>query len=98
MKDFFGLSKEVDGSYGYLRTAEGAWSWQHLLQVSIFIILMVALAIFFGKKYKNKTDKEKNKVLIWAALLIDGFELFKLIIFYTRSPEMSTIINNLPLF
>ena len=53
MKEFFGLSKEANGGYGFLRSPEGAWSWQHILQVSIFMILMVSLAIVFGKKYKK---------------------------------------------
>ena len=98
MRDFFGLSKDVDGSYGYLRTPEGAWSWQHLLQVSIFIILMVALAIFFGKKYKNKTDKEKNKVIIACAILINGCEIINIIVKCIRVQDPLNFLYQLPLF
>lgn len=92
------ILREFFGYGGYLREPEGVFSWQHLTFTLSLVAVMIILGIILGLKYKNKTDKEKNKVLIWAALLIDGFELFKLIIFYTRSPEMSTIINNLPLF
>ncbi len=93
-----GILKEFFGYGGYQREPEGAFSWQHLTFTLSLVAVMIILGIILGLKYKNKTDKEKNKILIWAALLIDGFELFKLIIFYTRSPGTSTIINNLPLF
>ena len=92
------ILREFFGYGGYQREAEGAFSWQHLTFTLSLVAVMIILGIILGLKYKNKSDIEKNKILIWAALLIDGFELFKLIIFYTRSPEMSTIINNLPLF
>ena len=98
MKEFFGLSKEANGGYGFLRSPEGAWSWQHILQVSIFMILMVSLAIVFGKKYKNKTDKEKNKVLIVSAILIDGFEIIKIIVLCIRSQNPLKWLYVLPLF
>ncbi len=71
MKEFFGIG-------GFQRTPEGAWSWQHLLFVSLMLIAMVALAIFLGRKNRNKDLTTKNKVLIWAAILIDAFELVKI--------------------
>lgn len=92
------ILREFFGYGGYQREAEGAFSWQHLTFTLSLVVVMIILGVILGLKYKNKTDKEKNKILILAALLIDGLELFKLIIFYTRSPEISTIINNLPLF
>lgn len=98
MKEFFGLSNNGTGGYGFLRSAEGAWSWQHILQVSILLILMVGLAIFFGKKYKNKTDKEKNKVLIVSAILIDSFEIIKIIVLCIRCQDPLKWLYVLPLF
>ncbi len=98
MREFFGLSLDVNGNYGYLRNAEGAWSWQHILQVSILMILMVGLAIFFGKRNKNKTDKEKNKVLIACAILINSFEIVKIVVLCVRCQDPFKWLYVLPLF
>ncbi len=73
MKEFFGIG-------GFQRVPEGAWSWQHILFVSLMLIATFTLAIWLGKIYRNKEEKSKNKVLIWAAILIDGFELIKIIV------------------
>lgn len=73
MKEFFGIG-------GYQRTPEGAFSWQHLLFVTSLMVLMVVLAVWLGKRNKNGSDRQKNLVLIWAAFLIDGFELVKIIL------------------
>lgn len=59
---------------------------------------MIGLAIYFGLKNKNKDDKTKNKVLIWAALLINGFELFKILVFCLNDKSAEPILYNLPLF
>ncbi len=98
MREFFGLSKIADNEFGFLRSAEGAWSWQHVLQVSIFMILMVGLAIFFGRKYRDKTDKEKNKVLIACAILINSFEIVKIIVLCIRCQDALKWLYVLPLF
>ena len=78
MREFFGFG-------GYIREAEGFLSWQHILFVTTLIAIMTGLAIFLGLKSKNKDEKVKNTVLIWAAILIDSFELFKIIILCFRS-------------
>ncbi|MBR2967408.1 MAG: YwaF family protein [Clostridia bacterium] len=91
MKEFFGFG-------GYQRVPEGFMSWQHLVFVTSLMVIMVALAIYLGKKCKNSDDKSKNKVLIWAALLIDGFELFKIVLCCFRSHDALNWIYNLPLF
>lgn len=91
MKEFFGFG-------GYQREVEGYMSWQHLTFVSTLIIIMICLAIFLGIKNKNKTEKEKNKILILSAILIDGFELFKIIICCIRSNDPFDWLNNLPLY
>lgn len=91
MREFFGFG-------GYQRPVEGYMSWQHLLFVSILMVIMVGLAIWLGRTYRHKTDKEKNKVLIWAAILIDGFELFKIVLCCFRAGDPLDWLYNLPLF
>ncbi len=91
MKEFFGFG-------GYTRPAEGFLSWQHLLFVGSLLTAMVLLAVWLGKNYKNRTAREKNCVLIAAALLIDGFELVKITVLCLRSGSTEAILYNLPLF
>ena len=67
MKEFFGLSKLADGGYGFLRKAEGAWSWQHLTFVSLLMLFMVVLAFIFGRKYKGQSLSQANRVLMVCA-------------------------------
>ena len=89
MNEFFGFG-------GFQRTPEGAYSWQHLLFVTSLMALMVFLAVFLGKKNKNKLPAQKNMVLIWAAILIDGFELIKIVLGCIEDPESWRTM--LPLF
>lgn len=91
MREFFGLG-------GYVRPAEGYFSWQHLTFVTFLIVVMVIFAIFIGKRFKNATLKKKNKVLIASAILIDAFELFKIVLLCFRSHDPLNWLNNLPLF
>ncbi len=98
MREFLGLNLGANGKISYIRTPEGIWSWQHILQVSLFMTAMVVLAIIFGVKNKNKSDKEKNKVLIVAAILIDAFELFKIVVICIRHQSPLQIFYTLPLF
>ena len=91
MKEFFGFG-------GYQRPAEGFLSWQHILFVSVLVAIMIALAIIFGKKNKNSDEKTKNKVLIIAAILIDAFELFKIVLCCFRANDPFAWKYDLPLF
>lgn len=90
--------KEFLGFGGYARPAEGFLSWQHLLFVGLLLGTMVLLAVLLGKKYRYCTPARKNKVLIYAAILIDTFELFKILILCLRSESARPILHNLPLF
>ena len=93
MKNFFGFAS---GEYPYGRPADGYMSWQHLVFVSVFIVAGVALAIVLGRLNRNKDYKTKNRVLIWAAIIIDSFEIAKIII---GSVHVSTFWRvSLPLF
>ena len=70
MREFFGFG-------GYQRPADGFLSWQHLTFVTSLMVLMVVLAVWLGKRNRYSFMRQKNRVLVWAAILIDGFELFK---------------------
>lgn len=87
MLEFFGLKDFHDGGFHYIREAEGAWSWQHITFVSLCLAVMFALAIFFGLRNKNQTDKKKNKVLIVSAFLINGFEIVKIVVLCIRAQD-----------
>lgn len=93
MKEFFGFGT---GEYPYGRPADGFLSWQHILVVSTFVIVGVALAIILGKRNKNRDYKTKNAVLIWAAIAIDTFEIAKIIIGSINEPTFWRV--SLPLF
>ena len=91
MREFFGFG-------GYTREPEGFMSWQHILFVTSLMLVMVALALYFGLKNKNAELKEKNRVLIWAALLIDSLEIFKIVLCCIRSSDPMAWRHDLPLF
>lgn len=91
MKEFFGWD-------GYTREPEGYMSWQHILFVTCLMILMTALAVLFGKRNKGKSDAEKNRVLIVAAISIDVFEAFKIVIICLRANDPLLWLYELPLF
>ena len=96
LKEFFGIG-------GYTRTPEGAYSWQHLTFVGLLLIAMVVLAVWLGRRNRTRDDKTQNRVMIWAALLIDGFELVKIAIACWSShaagdPWYKGVLYNLPLF
>lgn len=103
MKEFLGIG-------GYNRTPEGYMSWQHLTFVTSLILIMGALAVFFGLRNRDKDLKAKNKALIVAAIAIDAFELFKIVVMAVRaaldveSADLiagaigDSLLHNLPLY
>ena len=91
MKEFLGIG-------GYVRQPEGYFSWQHLTFVTSLMIVMTVLAIIFGRSHRKMSLEGKNKPLLWAAILIDGFEIFKIVVCCIRSDDWSGITQNLPLF
>lgn len=91
MREFFGFG-------GFQRTPEGAMSWQHLVFVTSLMIVMTGLAIFLGRRNKNALAAQKNKVLLWAAILIDSLELFKIVLFCIRGQDPWAWLYELPLF
>lgn len=91
LKEFFGFG-------GYQRTPEGYMSWQHLLFVSSLMALMVALSVWLGRKNRSGEDKQKLKVLMVAAIAIDAFEIFKIVMMCVRANDPMGWITELPLF
>ena len=91
MKEFFGFG-------GYQREPEGFLSWQHLLFVTCLMALMIVFAVILGRKNKNESYEVKNRVLIWSAVLIDTFEIFKIIMLCIISENPMRWTYELPLF
>lgn len=91
LKEFFGFG-------GYTREAEGYFSWQHLIFVTLLMAIMVFWSVTLGRKYHNESDKQKNKVLITSAIIIDSLELFKIIMMCIRANDPMGWTGQLPLF
>lgn len=91
MREFFGFG-------GYMREVEGYMSWQHLVFVSSLMVVMIALAVYLGTRNKDAELKVKNRVLIVAAILIDAFELFKIVLVCIRGEDPMGWLYDLPLF
>lgn len=91
MREFFGFG-------GYERIPEGYMSWQHIVFVTSVLLIMVLLAVFFGRKNRNLDEKKKNRVLIVSAILIDSFELFKIVLLCFREHNPLQWLYVLPLF
>ena len=91
MKEFFGFG-------GYQRPAEGYFSWQHLTFVTSLMVIMVVLAVIFGRRDRLKTEQKRNRVLAVAAILIDSLELFKIVLLCFRGNDPLGWLYNLPLF
>lgn len=91
MKEFFGFG-------GYTRPAEGFLSWQHLTFVTFLMAIMVFLSVWLGNKNKNASERDKNRVLIASAFLIDGFEILKIVLICIRGNDPLGWLYMLPLF
>ena len=91
LKEFFGFGP-------YLREPEGWFSWQHLTFVTALMIIMTALAVYYGVRNKQRSEKDKNRVMIVSAILIDSLELFKIVMFCVRDNAPMDWVYNLPLF
>ena len=91
MKEFFGFG-------GYQRPAEGFLSWQHIVFVTFFVAVTTGLAIYLGRQNRNKSFADKNKVLIWNAIIIDACEIFRIIIACIKNGSIERVAYELPLF
>ena len=91
MKEFFGID-------GYNREAEGFLSPEHLIFVTSLMIIMTLCAVLVGRRCRFLDAKEKNRPLVIAALLIDFFEIFKIVFLCFRHENPMQWIYELPLF
>ncbi len=91
MKEFFGFG-------GYQRVAEGFFSFEHIAFVSALMLIMTAVAVWLGLRNTEKSFLEKARVLKVSAILIDSFELFKIVIFCVRGNDPWAWLYELPLF
>ena len=91
IKEFFGVG-------GYKRTPEGYMSWQHLLFVSCFMVLMIALAVVLGLRNKPKDEKTKNKVVAWSAVILLVLKASEFVVCCLREHSFHPILHLLPLF
>lgn len=90
--------KEFLGFGGYQREAEGYLSWQHLTFVTVLVVIMTICAVALGRKYKNKSEQEKNKVMVVTAIAIDAVELFKIVVMCLQNEDPWHFRYVLPLF
>lgn len=96
IREFFGIG-------GYTRAPSGAYSWQHLTFVGLLLTAMVVLAVWLGRRDRHRDAAAHNRVILWAAVLIDSLELIKIAIACWSSasagyPWYEGILYNLPLF
>ena len=91
MAEFFGFG-------GYQRVPEGYMSWQHLVFVTSLLVIMTVLACVLGIGNRGKSLAQKNRVLVAAAIGIDGLELCKIVIMCIRGNDPFGWLYELPLF
>lgn len=91
LKDFFGFG-------GYIREAEGFMSWQHITFVTFLMIVMVTFAVLLGLRDRHRDMAAKNKVLMATAFVMNGIELFKIVMMCFTTGDPMHWRYNLPLF
>ena len=90
LREYFGWTQT--------RPVEGWFSWQHLLYVTLMVILTVTLGIILGRRRRFADEKKRRRVLQVAALLMIGLELFKIVLCSFRSHDVWAFRGFLPLF
>jgi uncharacterized membrane protein YwaF len=92
------ILKEFIGFGGYNRKAEGFLSWQHLLFVTILVVLMTIAAFYYGERMRGRTEREKNRVLAVVAVAVNTVELLKIVLICISNSDPFAWLYMLPLF
>ena len=95
---FGSIMREFLGFGGYTRAPEGYISWQHLTFVTCLMILMVLFAVLLGRKNAKRSEKEKNRVLVAAAIIMDLVEITRIILVCIRINDPMHWKYELPFF
>ena len=91
INEFFGIG-------GYQRTPEGYMSWQHLLFVSTFMVIMVVLAVMLGRMNRDKDLAVKNKVIAVSAIILVALKVLEMVVGCLREHSVKHLLILLPLF
>lgn len=91
------LIREFFGYGGYQRQPEGYLSPEHLIFVTSLLAVMVTLAVLLGRRNRHAGEEQKNRVLLGAAIAINGFEIVK-ITAKCMEGGLEEILYLLPLF
>ena len=80
------------------RAPAGLFSFGHLFSVTLTLAIMIVLAIFLGKKFKND-QKKQNLVLLIAGITVVTLEVAKIAYqAIISSNTLEAIIGNAPLY
>ena len=91
------LIREFFGYGGYQREPEGYLSPEHLIFVTSLLAVLALLAVMLGRRDRHGSQEQKNRVLLGAAIAINGFEIVKIVAkCMEHGPE--EILYLLPLF
>ena len=92
------MLEEFFGYNGFAREPEGFLSWQHLTFVMFLTVCMTVLAIIFARKNREKDERAKNRALIWAAFVMDGIEIVRVVLNCTLGGDPMAWLQALPLY
>ena len=80
------------------RAPAGLFSFGHIFSVTITLAILIALAIFLGRKFRND-DKKKKLVLLIAGISTVTLEVAKIAYLCTQTTNIGEcLIGNAPLY
>ena len=66
--------------------------------MTLICLTAILLGVLLGKRSRSRSYREKNRVLVTAALLFDALEVFEIVFLCFRSHDPLNWVKNLPLF